>query len=76
MQFTLCKDHSRSHSQLIVGKELTKEKYVLLEFGSKIGTVDVSWRDGPMLYVSTMNSSIVNKYEPTEGLPGVVVESR
>jgi hypothetical protein len=76
MQFTLCKDFSRSRSQLIVGKEITKEEYILLEFGSEIGNVDVSWRDGPELHVVTVGSSITKRYEPTEDLPRVVVESR
>jgi hypothetical protein len=73
MQITLCRDHSRSHVRLVMGEAGKQNKAVLLEMGSSIGTVDLSWHEGPELHVHAPASAITKRYGPYDELPRVVV---
>jgi hypothetical protein len=75
MQFTICRDHSKSHARLIIGAAGKSEKTVVMDMAPEIGTVGVSWREGPELHVRVAESAITKRYGPYETLPRVVVEN-
>jgi hypothetical protein len=49
------------------------EKTVILDMEPEIGTVDVSWHEGPELHIRVAESAIAKRYGPYEDLPRVVV---
>ena len=73
MQFAICRDHAKSRVRLIMGAAGKSEKTVLLDMAPEIGTVDVSWREGPELDIRVAESAITKRYGPYEDLPRVVV---
>jgi hypothetical protein len=73
MQFTICQDHAKSRVRLIMGVTGKSEKNVLLDMAPDIGTVDVSWHEGPELHVRVAESVITKRYGPYDDLPRVVV---
>jgi hypothetical protein len=75
MELTICRDHSKSHARLVMGAVGRQDKNVLLDFAPSIGTLKLSWHDGPELYVQVAESAIVRRYGPYDDLPRVVVAS-
>ena len=75
MQFTLCRDHTKSHARLVMGAVGRSGKSVLLDFGASIGTVNLSWHDGPELQVQAPDFAITQRYGPYDDLPRVVVSN-
>jgi hypothetical protein len=73
LQYTLCKDPSKSHVQLIMGGVEATEKSVLLDLGPSVGEVQYQWRDGPELHIQAPGSAIKKRYGPYEKLPRVVL---
>ena len=73
MGFTLCRDYAKSHSRLVMGAAGRSEKSVILEFGPSIGTVDLTWHEGPELRVVAPEFAITRRYGPYDDLPRVVV---
>lgn len=73
MQFTMCQDHAKSRVRLVLGEAGKQDKAVLLDLGSSIGTVDLSWHEGPELHVQVPESAITKRYGPYDDLPRVVV---
>jgi hypothetical protein len=73
MQFTVCQDHAKSHASLVMGEAGKQGKAVLLDLGSSIGTLDLSWHEGPELHVQAAESAIIKHYGPYDDLPRVVV---
>lgn len=73
IQMTLCQDHSKSHVSLVMGKVGTQDKAVLLDLGASIGTMNLSWHEGPVLHVQVSESAITKRYGPYDDLPRVVV---
>ena len=73
LQYTVCKDHSKSHVQLIMGTAGKTEKNVLLDLGPSIGEVQYQWADGPELHIQAPESAIKRRYGPYENLPRVVL---
>jgi hypothetical protein len=75
MEFTLCDDHSKSRPSLVMKRVGSSDKVVILDLASSIGTVDVSWVDGPELRVVIQESSIVKRYGPYHDFPRVEIVS-
>ena len=75
MQFTLCRDHAKSHVQLMMGVAKKSDKYVLLELGPELGEMHLSWRDGPELLVQVPEAAIIRRYGPYEELPRIEISS-
>lgn len=73
MELTVCRDHSRSHARLVMGAIGRQDKTVLIDFAPTIGTLNLSWRDGPELHVQVAESAIIKRYGPYDDLPRVVV---
>jgi hypothetical protein len=64
MQMTLCRDHAQSHLRLVMGKAGEQGAVALLDFGAEIGTVHLSWQEGPELHVQASASAITHRYGP------------
>jgi hypothetical protein len=75
MQMTLCRDRAQSQVRLVMGKRGSEEKRALLDFGAEIGTVNLSWQEGPELHVRASSSAIAHRYGPYADLPRVVVSN-
>ena len=73
MEFTLCRDHAKSHARLVMGAMGRSDKPVLLDFGPSIGTVNLSWHEGPELHIQVPDFAITKRYGPYDDLPRVVV---
>jgi hypothetical protein len=73
MQFTICHDHAKSRVRLVIGAAGKPDRMALLDLGPSIGTVDLSWHEGPELHVQVPESAITKRYGPYDGLPRVVV---
>ena len=73
MEFTLCRDHAKPHARLVMGAMGRSDKSVLLDFGPSIGTVNLSWHEGPELHVQVPDFAITRRYGPYDDLPRVVV---
>jgi hypothetical protein len=73
MELTVCRDHSKSHARLVMGVAGRQDRNVLMDFAPSIGTLNLSWHDGPELQVQIAESSIVKRYGPYDQLPRVVV---
>ena len=73
IEFTLCDDHARSHSSLVMKKVGTASKVVLLDLTPSIGAVNISWADGPELRVVIAEASIVRRYGPYDEFPRVQI---
>jgi hypothetical protein len=73
LQFTVCKDHSKSHVQLIMGAVGRNEKSVLLDLGPSVGELQYQWHDGPELHIQAQASGIKKRYGPYEDMPRVVL---
>jgi hypothetical protein len=73
VQFMVCRDSAKSHASLVMGEAGKSNKAVLLDFGSSIGEVHASWREGPELHVQASDSAITKRYGPYDDLPRVVV---
>jgi hypothetical protein len=72
---TLCKDHTKSHTSVILGIIGKPDKNVLLELGPHIGGLQLEWQAGPELHIQLSESAIVKRYGPYENLPRVVITS-
>ena len=75
LQFTICKDRTNSRVRLIMGVSGKPGKTVLLDMAPEIGSLDVSWHEGPELHVRVSESAITKRYGPYEDLPRVVLSS-
>jgi hypothetical protein len=75
MQMTLCRDHAQSHVRLVMGKRGSEDKRPLLDLGADIGTVHLSWQEGPEFHVQASSSAITHRYGPYADLPAVVVRN-
>ncbi len=73
MQFTMCRDHSKSRARLVMGTAGKPEKAVILDFRPSFSALDISWHDGPELHVQVPASDIIERYSPYEELPRVVI---
>lgn len=73
MQFTICQDHAKSRVRLVMGAAGKPGKTVLLDLGPTIGSVDLSWHEGPELHIQVPESAITKRYGPYDDLPRVVV---
>jgi hypothetical protein len=73
MEVTVCRDQAKSHARLVMGVTGKSDKTVLLDFGPSLGSVNLSWHDGPTLYIEAPKSAITHRYGPYENLPKVVV---
>lgn len=73
MQFTLCQDHAKSRVRLVMAGAGKKDQAVLLDLGSSIGTVNLSWQEGPELHIQVPESAITKRYGPYDDLPRVVI---
>lgn len=73
MQFTVCRDSAKTRAHLVMGEAGKPEQTVLLDFGSSIGTVNISWQEGPELHVEAPDFAITKRYGPYDELPPVVV---
>jgi hypothetical protein len=71
MEFTLCENHSKSHSTLVMRKVGTEIKVVLLDLTSSIGKMNVSWKEESELVVVVPETSIVKGYGPYPEFPRV-----
>jgi len=75
LEITLCRDHDKSHSRLVMGAAGKSGKSVLLEFGPSVGTVNMAWHEGPEFRVDAPEFAITKRYGPYDELPRVVVTS-
>jgi hypothetical protein len=73
MRFTICQDHAKSRVRLLLGDVAKHNIVVLLDLGPRIGTVDLSWHEGPELRVQVPESAIIKRYGPYDDLPRVVI---
>ena len=73
LQYTVCKDHSKSHAQLIMGASGRTDKSVLLDLGPSVGELQYQWHDGPELQIQAQASAIKKRYGPYADLPRVVL---
>jgi hypothetical protein len=73
MEITLCRDHGKSHSRLVMGAKERPGKFVLLEFGPEFGAVGTVWHEGPELLIEAPEFAITKRYGPYDGLPRVVI---
>lgn len=76
MELTVCRDHSKSRARLVMGVVGRRDKRtVFMDFAPSIGTLKLSWRDGPELHVQVAESAITKRYGPYDDLPHVVVSN-
>jgi hypothetical protein len=71
MEFTLCDNHSKSLSSLVMRKVGTESKVVVLDLASSIGTMNVRWEESSELVVVVPEASIVKRYGPYTEFPRV-----
>jgi hypothetical protein len=75
LEITLCRDHDKSHSRLVMGAAGKSGKSVLLELGPSVGTINMAWHEGPEFRVEAPEFAITKRYGPYDELPRVVVTS-
>jgi len=75
MQFTICRDNTKSHARLVMGSSGTRDQAVILDLRPSLETLRLNWTDGPELHVHVPESAIAKRYGPYDTLPPVVVEN-